>query len=160
MADDPVVELLAQTSATRLRDMDTKLSGQIADLQVQQRWVRRALEQKGAAPLTTDASSNGTGARAKRKRSNKREAIMKVLGADPNRVWLPSEVKEGLLAVGIDSSVEAVRVTLRRMGDAGELTRPPDGNGWQLPNPFLTESDPSGVEGPDDLRLEGDSAPV
>jgi hypothetical protein len=137
MADDPIVQLLAKQSAARLRDMDATLSGQITDLQVQQVWVRRALEEKGVTPPTTspatsEATHGENGSRAKRKRSNKREAIMKVLMTNPNRVWLPSAVKEGLLAEGIDSSVEAVRVTLRRMGDDKELVRPEDGNGWMV----------------------------
>lgn len=149
MAEDPVIDLLAKQSAARLRDMDATVSKKIGDLLVQQAWVRRALEAKGVAVPPREAPSNGNGARAKRKRSNKRNAIMNILVSDPDRVWLPSEVRERLLAEGIDSSVEAVRVTLRRMGEDDELERPPDGNGWKLSDSTTHQHTSTEPEGPD-----------
>lgn len=154
--------MLAKQSAARLRDMDEKLSGQIVDLQVQQTWIRRALEEKGVTPPELAPSpgnaTNGSPTRGKRKRSNKRSAIMKVLLTKPSAVWLPSEVREGLLTQGIDSSVEAVRVTLRRMGEDGELVRPPDGNGWQLAGSDRADSSES--EESSVLTLRGESPPL
>lgn len=119
--------------------MDSKLSEKIADLQVQQAWVRRALADKGVAPASsappqTPENGNGDGGRT-RKRSNKRKVIMEVVSSEADRVWLPSEVRDHLLARGIDTTAAAVRVTLRRMGDDKELVRPEDGNGWMVADP-------------------------
>lgn len=157
---DPVTALLTKQSVARLRDMEREIASQLSDLQTQQVWVQRALAEKGASPAsasstdTPGTSSNGN--RPKRKRSNKRQAITQVLLTDPARVWLPSEVRDALAAQGIDSTAAAVRVTLRRMGDDGELERPPDGNGWTLANPFLNPpSSPSAPEELDGLNTEG-----
>lgn len=129
---DPVVELLAKQSVARLREMDAQIEAQIADLSVQGTWVKRALAEKGqeVPPATT---TNGVEPeRVKRRRGSKRDAIIELMQTDPGRVWLPSQVRAGLLERNIDSTVEAIRVALRRMGDDHELERGDDGNGWKL----------------------------
>ncbi len=161
MTPNPVIELLAKQSTSRLRDMDKQIGEQIEDLRVQHDWVLRALAEKGvsATPAPAPSVSNGNGERPKRKRSNKRQAITQVLLTDPGRVWLPSEVRDALLAQGVDSTAAAVRVTLRRMGDDGELERPSDGNGWKLADPNLAP-DPSSSEESDALTLRGEGPPL
>lgn len=162
MAANPVIELLAKQSVARLRDMEKDIGAQIEDLTVQRVWVQRALAEKGASPINaaeapTAVSTNG--GRPKRKRSNKRQAITQVLLTDPGRVWLPSEVRDALLAQGVDSTAAAVRVTLRRMGDDGELERPTDGYGWKLADPNLAPG-PSSSEESDALTLRGEGPPL
>lgn len=129
MVGHPVVELLTKQSRARLREMDTQITAQIEDLRVQSAWIKRALAEKGEGDDTTGGVP---AVAAKRRRGQTREAIMSVIVADPERVWLPNEVRKGLLERGIDMKVEALRVALRRMGDDNELVRGPDGNGWKL----------------------------
>lgn len=156
---DPVVALLAKQSAKSLREMDEAIAGQIEDLATQRAWIRRALAEKGV-DLTTDTAEsgklsarvNGNGAKPGRKRGDKRQAISQLMHSDPERVWMPSEIREGLAAQGIDVTVAAVRVTMRRMGDDGELVRPDDGNGWLLAEAGATLGAPSS-EGPSATNL-------
>jgi hypothetical protein len=152
MSENPVVALLATQSTKRLREMDNAIAEQLADLNAQRVWVRRALSSKGASldaepEAGTPSAHNGNGKRPGRKRGSKREAIVELMRTDPRRVWLPSEVRASLEQQGIDVTVEAVRVTLRRMGDDNELVRPEDGNGWML------APDPLSSEGPGDIDL-------
>jgi hypothetical protein len=162
---DPVVTLLAKQSAKSLREMDDAITGQIDDLATQRAWIRRALAEKGIGPegdAETDkpsAPTNGNGARPGRKRGDKRHAITELMQTDAGRVWLPSEIREGLAARGMDVTVAAVRVTMRRMGDDGELVRPDDGNGWLLATTGATPGAPSS-EGPSATDLNEASTPV
>lgn len=154
---EPVLELLVKQSASRLRDMDEQIDAQLADLRVQSAWIKRALAQK-AGPSPSDIrplpeAKPG----AKRRRGSKRDAILRLLHTDPARVWLPSEVRDGLAGQGVQSTAEAVRVALRRMGEeGGTLVRGPDGNGWKLASngevPASTPTTP--------LPQLGGSAPV
>lgn len=148
MAVDPVVSVLAKQSASRLKEMRDDAVKQREDLRIQIEWLDRALVEKGHSPAPS-ASANGT--RPGRRRGNKREAIKAVLGTE-HRVWTPNEIREGLAAQGIDMTVEAVRVALRRMS-SDEVERGPDGVGWKLPSVNgstqepLTEVPSSGPEG-------------
>lgn len=131
--------------------MDALIDEQIQELRVQGTWVKRALAAKGdeSASSSPSASTNGNAeASPKRRRGNKREAIRTVMRTDPDHVWLPSEVRAGLLEQGIDSTVEAVRVALRRMGDHDEVVRGEDGNGWKL-----APTNGAAPEGPQPLDL-------
>jgi len=149
--EDPLVSLLARQSAKSLREMDESIGGQLEDLTTQRTWVRRALAAKGvelepeAARAAPSATSNGNGKRPGRKRGSKRGAILQIMrnDHDPERIWLPSEVREALERMGIDVTVEAVRVTLRRMGEDQELVRPADGNGWKLAPGVSSPGEPS-----------------
>jgi hypothetical protein len=157
---DPVVELLAKQSASRLREMGAQIETQIEDLRVQGAWIQRAIEHKlGTGTSSTPAADEDTPTRtAKRTRSSKRDQIKKIMQTDPARTWLPSEVRDILTTQGVESTAAAVRVALRRMGDDNEVVRPDDGNGWILasangngaqPAPAAAEQPSSGLGGSD-----------
>jgi hypothetical protein len=125
---DPVVEILSKQSAARLREMLESADKQISDLRVQREWITRALESKGAAPASTqhEQSAPALG----RKRGSKRTLIQEILAADPQRVWIPADVRTALAERGHEASIESVRITLRRMAADREVIREP--NGWKL----------------------------
>lgn len=140
---DLVVDLLAEQPASRLREIDVQLDEQIVQaeeqvdaLRAQSRFVKRALAEKGggASQLPPDARPSGDRMREGplRKPGDLRMAITQVIRAEPDRVWLPSLVRDRLAARGIEASSETIRATLRRMGESGELVRPKDSNGWLL----------------------------
>ena len=150
------MSLLAKQSAKSLREIDESISGQLADLTIQRTWVRRALAAKGielepeattASPIVaSNGNRNGTRTRPGRRRGSKRGAILELMRTEPERVWLPSEVRAGLIQQGIDVTVEAVRVTLRRMGADDELVRPDDGNGWKVAPDIPSSGEPSATD--------------
>ena len=134
MPVDPVVEVLAKQSASRLREIGAQIDAQIEDLRVQGAWIKRAIDHKvgaGTSPAPR-ADDGATTKPAKRTRSSKRDLIKKIMQTDPARTWLPSEVRDALTTQGVESTAAAVRVALRRMGDDNEVVRPDDGNGWIL----------------------------
>jgi hypothetical protein len=64
--------------------------------------------------------SDGTAVEIKSGRS-KRGLILAIIKTDPTRYWTPAEIHAALTQRGVDVSRENVRVTLRRMNQAGEL---------------------------------------
>lgn len=156
---DPVVELLMKQSASKLSDMLKDVERQILDLQQQQRWIQRAYSEKRGGQQTP-ASRSGSVARAtpadpspgvdanpwlktapavtdssqprrrsgRRRRSVKRERVKEILALSP-QAWSNKAIAEGLED---GSSIESVRVLLRRMSDDGEVVK--DGDGWRLPS--------------------------
>lgn len=132
MPVDPVVELLAKQTAARLRDMAAQIDTQISDLRVQRAWIDRALEVKQPSTASSERTATTSKSTTKSRRSSKRDAIKALMQTDPDRTWLPSEVRDGLAARDIESTAGAVRVALRRMGDDHEVVRPDDGHGWKL----------------------------
>ena len=138
LMSDPIVALLAKQPLPRLNDMLREASEQIADLRQQTVWIERAIKEREGGSLSMLPASRETSEprQGGRRRSAKREAILDVLGSrEPGRAWTPSEVRAALNERGISSSTENVRVTLRRMLDAGDVERGgADGLGWKLPS--------------------------
>jgi hypothetical protein len=128
MPVDPVVALLAKQSKNRLQTMQRQVRDQIESLQAQDEMIAQALAEKGQPG--TDAQ-NGT-PKAQGRPSNKRDVFKKIIASRPDHAWLPAEMRDALAAEGIESNSPAIRVMLRRMGEAGEIERGPDGTGWKL----------------------------
>lgn len=129
---EPIVDLLAKQSRSRLKEMELQIQEQIEGLQAQGRLIKRALaeQDQGAAKDRSERPSPET---MRRRRGPLREAITEIVRGDVTRIWLPSDVRAALAERGVNADLEAVRVSLRRMGEAGELARPSDGgNGWRV----------------------------
>jgi hypothetical protein len=63
----------------------------------------------------------------------KRGPIMELMREQPEREgWTPREVRDALASRGIEGTVNLIRVTLRRMEDAGQLARLADGRRYTL----------------------------
>jgi hypothetical protein len=145
------------------------IDAQRADLQIQRDWIARALGSTpvplsglsaGAATsarvtLTVPASDPSAGAkngsdaprrmrgssgRPRRRRSVKRERVKEILALN-EAPWSYNDVAEGL---DDGSTIESVRVLLRRMAEDGEIVR--EGEGFKLPS---DDSAPNG-SAPDD----------
>jgi hypothetical protein len=135
MAAENIKQLLGRLSVANLRQMDEALDRQIEEVKLEKTWIAEALTQKGAAPKTSRSESapkkqpqrskggRGTGSAA---------AIRQVIKAEPDRLWAPAEVIDAVLAQGVRSTPNSIRVALRRMGEKGFLERGPDGEGWTL----------------------------
>jgi hypothetical protein len=149
MPSELILELLMKQSANRLRQMDEELTAEIRRLQFEAEYVHRALEQKqgGRVQSSTRASalSPATPALDRNqhapRRASKREPIMRIVREDPERVWMPADVRERLNAEGIDMTTDATRVAMRRMLDDGLFHRGPGGQGFKLASPNGTLED-------------------
>ncbi len=134
---DPIPALLAQQSRSFLRKLREDGEKQVRDLQQQLAWIDRALAEKEndapRRPITVTPAANG--GKTGRHLSMQRRLIKQILvSREPGRVWAPAELKVALNEYGLEPSNEAVRVTLRRMGEAGEVERGANGSGWKLPS--------------------------
>ena len=128
MSVDPVVALLAKQSKNRLQAMQRQVREQIESLQAQDEMIAQALAEKGEPRHN---GHNGT-TKPQGQANNKRDIFKRIIASRPDHAWLPAEVRAALVAEGIESNSPAIRVMLRRMGEAGDIARGPDGNGWKL----------------------------
>lgn len=131
MADDLFMDLLLKQSVTRLREMRAQVDEKRRQLDFEAQYLDRALAEKGAAAPGEAAAASVPEPRTRR--GSKREPIKQVLARDPDRYWLPSEVRDALAKLGFETTSAAVRVTMKRMLEDEELERPPDdGHGFKL----------------------------
>jgi len=161
--DDLFLELLSKLSTSRLRERREQIHARIARLQFEGEYVDRALAAKGtesaSPPSTSSRRPDARPAVVKTKRrGNKRDAILAVMRTDPDRVWLPSEVRERLAAdQGIDMTRESVRVAMKRMLADRELQRPGEGlDGFKL----VARNDVGAVSAEPDHSKNGGDAPL
>lgn len=144
MADDLFLDLLLKLSAVRLREMRQQVDQKMQRLRFEADYLDRALKQKGGGGGGGQGSGSGAGqsstprktrqpnAQAARS-ANKQESIRSVMDTDPDRTWLPSEIRDHLIEQGVDTTSGGVRNTMKRMLDLGELERPSDGgHGFRL----------------------------
>jgi hypothetical protein len=134
MPAENIKELLGRLSVANLRQMDEALDRQIEDLKTEKAWIAEALTKKGATPKSSRTeTAPKKPQRSKGGRSTgSAAAIKQTIEADPDRVWMPAEVIDAVLAAGVRSTPNSIRVALRRMGEKGFLERGPDGDGWTL----------------------------
>lgn len=133
MAANNIKELLGRLSVANLQQMDEALDRQIEERQTEKAWIAEALADKGVTPKTprSDPTPKKSSRRAKGGNgAGSAAAIKEIFENEPDRVFMPAEVIDGVLAKGINSTANSIRVALRRFGDKGFLERGPDGNGW------------------------------
>lgn len=151
---DFFIELLVKQSAQRLREMRAQIDANMAKLSFQREYVDQALAEKHASPSfhpSTGAgapasSVEGKPARRQRasRRSNKRDAIRGVMETNPERIWMPAEVRDRLENQGVDTTRDAVRVAMKRMLELGDVERVGDRNGFKLASRNSTNGDVPG----------------
>lgn len=137
MPDNPLVDLLAKQSTARLQAMQREIQTQILDLQLQARWVSRALAGKhvpspSAQENASHESDSGGSPQARRRVPGSTGDVIREIINAPGRVWQPSEVVQEAHNRGLRASPPAIRVALRRLGNSNYLKRGPNGTGWQL----------------------------
>ena len=128
MSTDPVVALLAKQSKSRLRQMQREIEDQLDGLKIQGELVARALAEKGEPARNGSGSKPGTGGSG----NNKREMFLDIIGSRPDHLWRPADMRAALKERGVESESAAIRVMLRRMGEAGLIERGPGNEGWRL----------------------------
>jgi len=124
-----IVSLLAKQSTSRLREMQAEVRAQLRSLEYEAELIANALAEKGQPP---GSETNGAQPRVVSPRGKVRETFREIMDTKPDHVWLPAEIRTELAARGIQSTGAAIRVMLRRMAEADEVTRGPGGNGWKL----------------------------
>jgi len=147
MPSEMILDLLTKQSATRLREMRDNLRAEITRLQFEAEYVERALEAKQSKKAAATAAPAVPGAPAAPQqapgtdgdetlsgsgRSNKREPILQIARTDPERVWMPSDMRDALARQGIATTPDAIRVTMRRMLLEGLFERGPKHQGFIL----------------------------
>ncbi len=135
MTDDLFLQLLLRQSAQRLRELRGEAVATVERGQRDVRYIDMALEIKEGSGGTAQAAAR-TDARPKKtaKPGSTREPIMQIVETDPDRVWLPSEVRDTLRdRYGIDAPSNTVRATMKRLLDEGKFARPYEGgHGFKL----------------------------
>ena len=92
-------------------------------------WRRRLDDPDGAKRAAEHGADPAlVPTQGKPRRGSKREVILRLMRERPEREgWTPREVLDGMTAVGIAATSNNVRVTLRRMREAGQLQHDADG---------------------------------
>lgn len=133
MPAENIKELLSRLSVANLQQMDEALDRQVEDLKTEKAWIAEAMTKKGVTPKSprSEQAPKKTPRKAKGGRSTGSAAAIKQIFEDqPDRVLMPAEVIDAVLAKGISSTPNSIRVALRRFGEKGFLERGPDGDGW------------------------------
>lgn len=144
---DPVVQLLVKQSKSRLNEMRSEAVRQIEDLQQQVAWIDRALAEKGASPQSGTSEPRTTAERSahyrangyfnagrRRRTSQKRAAVEAIMATDPSKGWTYADILEALEVSGMESTIESVRVLMRRMLSDGDIVRGGPNDGFILPS--------------------------
>ncbi len=159
MHDDPLIELIARQSMSRLNEMEAELEQTANRAKFELDLVRRARALKRTNRIVSVVSSDSGEAREaetvrtsslRRRgngRSSKRAPIKQLMGATPGRVWRPAEMSRALAEQGIELSRDATRVTMTRMAEDNELQKLGDGE-YVLARQFQPASDPASPAAP------------
>jgi hypothetical protein len=128
-ASTTVLNRLTELSPNEVRAELAAIRRQRERLETAENVLQNLLElldlSEGPAKVATDSGadmvlSDGTEVEVKSGRS-KRGLILTIIKTDPGRYWTPAEIHGALTERGVDITRENVRVTLRRMNQAGEL---------------------------------------
>ncbi len=137
LSEDDVRADLARVRAARERlELEESLLVQVLDLVItgpkspvegmartahlaRLRAERNAVVHAPSAGGKADAERGTTRPR----RQNRRAAIRAIIRSDPKRDWTPAEIDYELVLRGVETTRDAVRMTLQRMTKAGELVR-------------------------------------
>ncbi len=147
MPDDLFMDLLLKQSATRLRDMRAQVEEKRRLLDFEAEYLDRALAAKGADTAGQQSAVSQASPSQGSKRKSKRTDIVSLMQTDPERVWMPAEICDGLAERGIETTKPGIRVAMKRMVGE-ELERPGEGaHGFKL-KLASTNGDRPSVEAP------------
>jgi len=159
MPQDLFLQLLMKHSTTRLRELRADADEKIRQGQLEKGYIDRALALKeGHSDLKSPSRVGSSRTRkASSKVSNTREYISTIVESDPERVWMPSEVRDELARrFNVEAHTGTIRATMKRLLDDGQFARPGDGaHGFKLastngshpgPHAEATNSVPGGYE--------------
>jgi hypothetical protein len=132
MPAQTVKQLLASQSAAKLQAMEQAIDEQIAALKLEKSWIGDALIEKGVRSKPARPESPKKERKRRTGRTGSSAIIREILREHPGRVWMPKEIIDAAHGRGVQSTDQAIRVALRRMGDQGFIERGPEGAGWKL----------------------------
>lgn len=137
-------QMLSTLRPGQVREEAEKLKSEADQLQRQARALAAmadALEGElggtDALPTAHRGNGNGNGNGSPARPSNKRPMILQVVGERPTPSWSPKEIHSSLIAKNLidpHTSLDSIRVTLKRMFERGELARDTEGL-YTLPAP-------------------------
>jgi hypothetical protein len=146
VATNPVADLLAKQSRSKLKAMLTGLDTAEASIKAQRLLILDALGQKGVQTTAGSQESSGRG------HTGTSDVLRQIMRESGGRVLMPKVIIAAARERGVTSSDPAIRVALRRMHQVeGFIERGPDGNGWRLasagdhPDEGATEASSSGL---------------
>lgn len=125
---NPVADLLAKQSRSKLKAMLSGLDSAEASIKAQRVLILDALAQKGVqAANEPQAESNGRG------HTGTSAVLRDIMRDSGGRVLMPKAIITTARERGVTSSDPAIRVALRRMHQIdGFIERGPGGTGWRL----------------------------
>lgn len=134
----PLADSLTRLSARRItRDLEA-LREERRRIEEQEELLQELLR------LKEEYSRNGASPETpKKRRPNKREAILSILHAEPGRTWAPREIRAALAAKGIDTAAKSLGVMLLRMVESGQLARGDRGEYKLASNADLANEEPN-----------------
>jgi hypothetical protein len=126
VATNPVADLLAKQSRSKLKAMLTGLDSAEASIKAQRLLVLDALDQKGVQ-AADGSQSNGRG------HTGTSATLRQIMRESSGRVLMPKDIISAARERGVTSSDPAIRVALRRMHQVeGFIERGPGEIGWKL----------------------------
>jgi hypothetical protein len=125
MATNPVADLLAKQSRSKLKAMLAGLDTAEESIKAQRLMILDALEHKAASTPQTGSDGRGhTGTSA---------VLRQIMRESGGRVLMPREIIKMARERDVQSSDPAIRVALRRMEQIeGFIEHGPGGTGWRL----------------------------
>jgi hypothetical protein len=130
MAVNPVAELLARQSRSKLKAMLEGIEATEASLKAQRQLVEEALGEKAGKSANSAVSEQGASGRG---HTGTSEVLRGIMRESNGRVLMPKEIIGKARERGVTSSDAAIRVALRRIHQVeGLIERGPGGTGWRL----------------------------
>jgi hypothetical protein len=126
VAINPVADLLAKQSRSKLKAMLAGLDTAEASIKAQRLLILDALDSKGQ-PADGSQSGNGRG------HTGTSDVLRQIMRESGGRVLMPKTIISTARERGVTSSDAAIRVALRRLHKVDRfLDRGPGGSGWRL----------------------------
>jgi hypothetical protein len=137
MPESPFVDLLLRLSALRLGEMLTQTDERIRKLQFEREYIAQALAEKQGGHHASERQvvprTERPLPKARRKSVDRRNVIRQIMLTKGETVWIPSAIRDQLADQGVEITTPAVRATMKRMLEDGELERPGEGDhGFKL----------------------------
>jgi len=124
MATNPVANLLAKQSRSKLKAMLAGLDATEESIKAQRMMILEALEQKAAAGPQASVGRGHTGTS---------DTLRQIMRESGGRILMPKQIIRIARERGVTSSDPAIRVALRRLEHPeGFIEHGPGGTGWRL----------------------------
>lgn len=157
MPEDLFLQLLMKHSVTRLRELRAEADEKVRQGELEGGYIDKALALKGASESQQPrprVEPTPTRKLSVPKPGEAKGPVMKIVASEPQRAWMPSEVRDELAnRFQLEVATNTVRGVMKRLLDDGVFARP-DGE----KNGFRLASQTNGATEPLVLEASGNGA--